>query len=127
MRAEEQLATTLVCAVIEPIGSRTSRAYLMGAGDSVAWLLSAGQFVEILAGKTLLASGIASSALVGLPRVPTEVMRAVVDVADDDVLLDFSRETFYVVPTLVAVWPRKHAPSRGPAQPRLPSAVDGLQ
>ena len=87
VRAEEQLATTLVCAVIEPIGSRTLRAYLMGAGDSVAWLLSAGQFVEILAGKTVPASGIASSAVVGLPRVPTDLTRAVVDVADDDVLL----------------------------------------
>ena len=63
------------------------RAYLVGAGDSVAWLLSAGQFVEILAGKTVPAAGIASSAVVGLPRLPTEVTPMVVDVADDDVLL----------------------------------------
>ena len=33
------------------------------------------------------ASGIASSAVVGLPRVPTEVMPVVVDVASNDVLL----------------------------------------
>jgi serine/threonine protein phosphatase PrpC len=87
VRAEEQLATTLVCAVIEPIGPRTLRAYLMGAGDSVAWLLSEGQFVEILAGKAVPEFGIASSAVVGLPRVPTEVTRATVDIAEDDVLL----------------------------------------
>jgi hypothetical protein len=44
-------------------------------------------FVEILGGKTVPDSGVASSAVVGLPRIPTEVTPAVVDVADDDVLL----------------------------------------
>jgi serine/threonine protein phosphatase PrpC len=85
--AEQHLATTLVCAVIEPTGTGTLRAYLVGAGDSPAWLLSAGQFVEVLAGKTVAASGIASSAVVGLPRVPTEVTPHAVDIANDDVLL----------------------------------------
>ena len=80
VRAEEQLATTLVCAVIEPTGARTLRAYLISAGDSDAWLLSAGHFVELLAGKTDSASGVASSAVVGLPRVPTEVVPVVVDI-----------------------------------------------
>lgn len=87
VRAEQELATTLVCAIIEPTGAHTLRAYLVGAGDSVAWLLSAGEFVEILAGKTVSASGIASSAVVGLPRVPTEATPAVVEIANDDVLL----------------------------------------
>jgi hypothetical protein len=87
VRAEQELATTLVCAVIQPIGERTLRAYLISAGDSVAWLLSAGQFVEILGGKTVPESGIASSAVVGLPRIPTQVTPAVVDVAEGDVLL----------------------------------------
>lgn len=87
VRAEQELATTLVCAVIEPTGPRTLCASLMSVGDSVAWLLSAGQFVEILAGKTVPDSGIASSAVAGLPRVPNEVTRAVVDIAGDDVLL----------------------------------------
>ncbi|MGB6209544.1 protein phosphatase 2C domain-containing protein [Mycobacterium sp.] len=87
VRAEQQLATTLVCAVIEPTGTHTLRAYLVSAGDSVAWLLSAGQFVEIIAGKSVPASGVASSAVVGLPRVPTEVTPKVVDIANDDVLL----------------------------------------
>jgi hypothetical protein len=87
VRAEEHLATTLVCAVVEPTGAGGLRAYLMGAGDSPAWLLSSGEFIEILAGKMPAADGIASSAVVGLPRVPTEVIPAVVDVEDGDVLL----------------------------------------
>jgi serine/threonine protein phosphatase PrpC len=87
VRTEGELATTLVCAVIEPTGERTLRAHLVGAGDSAAWLLSAGQFVEILSGKRAADSGITSSAVVGLPRIPTEVTSAVVDVAGDDVLL----------------------------------------
>ncbi|ORB10858.1 protein phosphatase 2C domain-containing protein [Mycobacterium noviomagense] len=87
VRAEQELATTLACAVIEPTGPHSLRACLVSAGDSAAWLLSAGRFVEVLAGKTVTASGIASSAVIGLPRVPTEVTPAVVDVAYDDVLL----------------------------------------
>lgn len=87
VRAEAELATTLVCAVIEPIAERTLRAHLTSAGDSAAWLLSAGQFIEILGGKPLADSGIASSAVIGLPRIPTEAAYAVVEVAEDDVLL----------------------------------------
>jgi hypothetical protein len=33
VRAEEQLATTLMCAVIEPTAAGTLRAYLVGAGE----------------------------------------------------------------------------------------------
>jgi serine/threonine protein phosphatase PrpC len=87
VRAEEQLATTLMCAVIEPVGPGALRAYLVGAGDSAAWLLSSGQFTQILGGKAEPESGITSSAVVGLPRVATEVSPIVVDVNGDDVLL----------------------------------------
>lgn len=87
VRAEEELATTLVCAVIEPTGPRTLRAHLVSAGDSAAWLLSAGEFIEVVAGKTVPAAGVASSAVVGLPRLPPEVTPIVVDIADNDVLL----------------------------------------
>jgi serine/threonine protein phosphatase PrpC len=87
VRTEEQLATTLVCAVIEPTGDRALRAQLVGVGDSAAWLLSSGTFFEVLGGKTTEASGISSSAVVGLPRVPTEVTPVAVDVAEHDVLL----------------------------------------
>ena len=87
MRAEEELATTLVCAVIEPTGPQTLRAYLVSAGDSAAWLLSAGEFVDIVTGKTVSATGIASSAVVGLPRLPPEVPPKGVDIEEHDVLL----------------------------------------
>ncbi len=87
VRAEEQLATTLVCAVIEPGAGGVFRAYLVGAGDSVAWLLSGGEFIQVLGGKTMSDNGIASSAVVGLPRVPIDVVPVVVDVAEGDVLL----------------------------------------
>ena len=87
VRAEEELATTLVCAVIEPTGAHTLRAHLVSAGDSAAWLLTAGQFVEIVSGKVVEVSGVASSAVVGLPRLPAEITPVVVDFADNDVLL----------------------------------------
>jgi Protein phosphatase 2C len=87
VRAEEELATTLVCAVIEPTGAHTLRAHLVSAGDSAAWLLTAGQFVEIVGGKVVEVSGVASSAVVGLPRLPAEITPVVVDFADNDVLL----------------------------------------
>lgn len=88
VRAEEQLATTLVCAVIEATGPGTLRAHLIGAGDSAAWLLSEGDYVDLLGGKAVVeASGIASSAVVGLPRVPAQLTPVVVDIAPDEVLL----------------------------------------
>jgi hypothetical protein len=87
VRAEGLLATTLVCAVIEPTENQTLRCYLTSAGDSAAWVLSAGQFHEVIAGKSVPTGGVASSAVVGLPRLPAEVVPAVVDVAQDDVLL----------------------------------------
>ncbi len=87
VRAEEQLATTLVCAVVEPAGPNALRAFVIGVGDSSAWLLSSGQFMEILGGKPVAASGLVSSAVVGLPRVPVEAVPVVVEIADGDVLL----------------------------------------
>jgi hypothetical protein len=86
VQAEAELATTLVCAVIEPIGPGWLRAHLVRVGDSGAWLLSAGRFVDVLSGKTS-ESGVSSSAVVGLPRVPNELTPVVVDFESGDVLL----------------------------------------
>jgi len=87
-RAEEQLATTLVCAVIEPTGPTTLRAHLISIGDSAAWLLSAGQFTPLLGGKTTPEHGIASSAVTGLPRIPTHtIVPVITDLTGTDVLL----------------------------------------
>ena len=87
LRAEQELATTLVCGVIEPIGPGKSRAYLVGVGDSSAWLLSTGEFRQLLGGKTTSAGGIASSSVTGLPRLPMELAPVVVEFALRDVLL----------------------------------------
>ncbi len=40
VRAEQELATTLVCAVIEPIAPGVLRAHLVAVGDSSAWVLT---------------------------------------------------------------------------------------
>jgi hypothetical protein len=88
VRAEQELATTLVCAVIEPT-SRLGvlRAYLVAVGDSSAWVLTAGEFIEVLGGKATLDGGIASSAVSALPRVPTHLAPTVFDFFGDAVLL----------------------------------------
>ena len=88
VRAEQELATTLVCAIIEPT-SRPGvlRAHLVGVGDSSAWVLTAGEFIEVLGGKTTLDGGVACSAVSALPRVPTQLAPTVFDFLGDAVLL----------------------------------------
>jgi hypothetical protein len=85
--AEEQLATTLVCAVIEPLEPNLFRAHIVGVGDSGSWLLSPAGFREILGGKAVSGEGITSSAVIGLPRVPTDLSPVVVEITFSDVLL----------------------------------------
>jgi serine/threonine protein phosphatase PrpC len=88
VRAEEQLATTLVCGVIEPTGTGGLRAYLVGVGDSSAWLLlSSGRFVELLGAKAVTADGMSSSTVAGLPRVPTDIAPVVVEITPGEVLV----------------------------------------
>lgn len=87
VRAEMELATTLICAVIDPIETGGLRAHLTGVGDSGAWLLSAGEFVTLLGGKVVSDTGIASAAVTALPQVPNALTSVVVDFADTDVLL----------------------------------------
>ncbi|MGV0043629.1 protein phosphatase 2C domain-containing protein [Mycobacterium colombiense] len=87
VRAERELATTLVCAVIQTLDSCRLRAHLVGVGDSSAWLLSAGVFTEILGGKETPDAEIASTAVTPLPRVPKELVAAAIEVSHGDVLL----------------------------------------
>jgi hypothetical protein len=88
VRAEQELATTLVCAIIEPT-SRPGvlRAHLVAVGDSSAWVPTGGEFIEVLGGKTDLDGGVASSAVCALPRVPTQLAPTVFDFLGDAVLL----------------------------------------
>lgn len=84
---ENELATTLVCAVVEPAGPGRLRACVAGVGDSSAWLLSAGRFSKLLSGKNTGADGIRTSEVVGLPRVPPEIESMEVEIGPGEVLL----------------------------------------
>jgi serine/threonine protein phosphatase PrpC len=86
-RTEQELATTLVCGVVEPLDTGGLRAHLINCGDSSTWTLSGGCFTEILGGKAPDSSGIASSEVAGLPRVPRQIRPTVIDIAPGDVLL----------------------------------------
>jgi hypothetical protein len=86
-KAERELATTLVCAVIEPCGPERLRVFVVGVGDSGAWVLRDDEFVPILGGKSELEGGISSSAVAGLPRVPNGLAPAVVEIGLGEVLL----------------------------------------
>jgi serine/threonine protein phosphatase PrpC len=85
--AEKEMATTLLCAVIEPVEEGALRAYVVGVGDSGAWLLREGNFTPILGGKTADESGISSNAVAGLPRLPGVLEASVVEIGAGDVLL----------------------------------------
>lgn len=85
--AEKEMATTLLCAVIEPLGDGALRASIVGVGDSGAWLLRDGNFQPILGGKAADDSGISSNAVAGLPRLPGTLEPAVVEIGTGDVLL----------------------------------------
>ncbi|MEY8019095.1 protein phosphatase 2C domain-containing protein [Mycobacterium servetii] len=85
--AEKELATTLTCAVVEAVAPDAYRAFVIGVGDSGAWLLHDGQFHAVLDGKTVGEGGISSSAVSGLPRVPAQVEPSVVEFGHGDVLL----------------------------------------
>ena len=68
VRAEQELATTLVCAVIEPIRPGGLRGHFLAVGDSGAWVLSsANEFVQVIGGKAVAESSVASSAVAALP------------------------------------------------------------
>ncbi|MFR9769754.1 protein phosphatase 2C domain-containing protein [Nocardia sp. SC052] len=86
-QAEQVLATTLTCVVCESDADGALSAVLAGVGDSGAWLLSDERFVPVLGGKQSSDSGLTSSAVSGLPRVPNEVEPISVTVEPGQVLL----------------------------------------
>ena len=86
-KAEQELATTLVCAVVEPAKSGVLNAHIVGVGDSGAWLLRDGDFIAVTGGKPAGNGGISTSVVSGLPRVPTELEPSVVEFGPRDVLL----------------------------------------
>jgi serine/threonine protein phosphatase PrpC len=85
--AEKEMATTLLCAVIEPLDNGALRASIVGVGDSGAWLLRGGNFTAVLGGKAADEGGISSNAVAGLPRLPGTLEPTVVEIGTGDVLL----------------------------------------
>ena len=86
-RAEEILATTLVCAVVDADESGGLLGSVAAVGDSGAWVLSSGEYRRVEGGKGADEGGISSSAVTGLPRVPNEVHPVSVRVRPGEVFL----------------------------------------
>lgn len=86
-RAEQELACTLVCALLEQTEAERFRAHVVSVGDSGAWLLRDGEFGDLVGGKTVGYGGISSSAVSALPRVPQQVEPTVVEFGAGEVLL----------------------------------------
>lgn len=84
---ERNFATTLVAAVIDPVPGEGLAVEAIGVGDSSAWVLTAGEFRPLLGGKAADAGGISSSAVAGLPRVPTQLLPSRATIGPADVLL----------------------------------------
>ena len=85
--AEQMLATTLVCAVVEAGHDGELAAHLITVGDSGVWLLTKVGYTRVGGGKAEGNGGISSSAVAGLPRIPQDIRATRVVLSDDDVLL----------------------------------------
>jgi hypothetical protein len=55
------------------ISAATDSGHLVGVGHSSAWLVSGDRFTSVLGGKQASDSGVASSAVAALPRVPNRL------------------------------------------------------
>lgn len=85
--AEEMLATTLVCAVVDAQDEGKFAAEIVTVGDSGAWQLSGSGYTRLIGGKAEGDGGVSSSAVSGLPRVPLDVQVTRAVLSEDDVLL----------------------------------------
>lgn len=85
--AEEMLATTLVCAVVDATDDGKCVADIVTVGDSGAWLLTSSGYTRLVGGKAEEEGGVSSSAVSGLPRVPRDGQVRRVALAENDVLL----------------------------------------
>jgi len=87
-RAESLMATTLVCALLDfPEDAPGATVQIAGVGDSGAWILDRGTFDRVFGGKSDGDSSITSSAVSGLPQVPTEMTPTVVTLPPGSTLL----------------------------------------
>lgn len=86
-QAEADLATTLTCAVFEPVESGSLSVHVAAVGDSGAWVLQERTFTALLGAKAASESGVTSSAVTGLPRVPDVIDSVDIIIEPDQVLL----------------------------------------
>jgi hypothetical protein len=84
--AEQMLATTLVCAMVEAGQDGGAVAHLVSVGDSGAWVLSSAGYRRVAGGKAEV-DGVSSSAVSALPRVPRDIRPVRLDLAEGEVLL----------------------------------------
>lgn len=84
--AEQMLATTLACAVVEAGQDGEAVAHIVSVGDSGAWVLSSAGYRRVVGGKAEV-DGVSSSAVFALPRVPRDVRPVRLDLAEGEVLL----------------------------------------
>jgi serine/threonine protein phosphatase PrpC len=85
--AERTTSTTLVAGVVRPGRGGCAHASLVRVGDSSAWLLRDGVYLEILPGKPRDAGSVVPSEVSALPRVPPTIEPVEVTVPPDAVLL----------------------------------------
>jgi hypothetical protein len=83
--AERTMATTLVAGIVQPTGDGCARASLVQVGDTSAWVLRDGGYVEVLKSKS--GDELLPSAVAALPRVPAAVEPVDVTVPAAGVLL----------------------------------------
>ncbi|BDD81165.1 hypothetical protein TPB0596_09280 [Tsukamurella pulmonis] len=86
-QVEQNSATTLIAAIVDPGPDGSLAVEAIGVGDSTAWVLRNGDFLPVLGGKSDGAGGIASSAVAGLPRVPAIIESVTDTVLPGEVLL----------------------------------------
>lgn len=79
--AENLLATTLVCTVIDFLGEGNgATVHAASVGDSSVWIFTDRIYSQVLGGKDKAEGSIVSSEVLGLPRVPLNVPSTVVEV-----------------------------------------------
>lgn len=88
VRAMQELSTTLVGGVIQPVEDGVVQAHLFSIGDSGAWVLTdAGDFIEVLGGKTTSEAGLSSAEVAALPQIPEQLPSTTIEIRHGDILL----------------------------------------
>jgi hypothetical protein len=86
-RAERLLASTVVVALVRPVGPGQAEARLVRVGDSCAWLLRADDWTPLFAPLSGPADELLPDGVFALPRVPAEITPVTVGLGPGDVLV----------------------------------------